>query len=135
MPIPRGIEANTSRPLPRSMPTQIGWPSELVANTSAPVRVYATGGFDQPNWFDVQRCAPSQSCDHLLVTTQTGQIHDVNFSGGGSDLGALYSSAADGHYSPDNAHILWRQQVRSGYNLMIDSKIFVKAAGAKDWRQ
>jgi len=106
-----------------------------LANTSAPVRVYATGGFDQPNWFDVQRCAPSQSCDHLLVTTQTGQIHDVNFSGGGSDLGALYSSAADGHYSPDNAHILWRQQVRSGYNLMIDSKIFVKAAGAKDWRQ
>jgi hypothetical protein len=106
-----------------------------LSNTSAPVRVYSTGSLSQPNWFDVERCGPSQNCDHLLVTTQSGQIHKVDFSGGGSDLGSLYSSAADGHYSPDNAHILWRQQTKSGYNLMIDNRLFAKASGAKDWRQ
>jgi len=105
-------------------------------NTSAPVTIWSSGSNSVPNFFDVQRCGIAPSCDRLLVTTpNSGEIHEVNFTGGGSDLGTLYTSASDGHYSPDNAHILWFHQVQGGSSIMIDNKVFVKGDGAKVWRQ
>jgi len=107
-----------------------------LSNTAAPVTVWSSGSYSVPNWFDVQRCGPSQTCDRMLVTTPGGEVHEVSFSGGGSDLRTLYTNAgSDAHYSPDNAHVLWRQQLRNGTNMMIDNTIFVKGGGSKDWRQ
>jgi hypothetical protein len=106
-------------------------------NTSAPVTVFGSNTGSAPNYFDVQRCGIAPSCDRMLATSGSGvEIHEVVFTGGGTDLGTRYASASDGHYSPDNAHVLWKQQLKTGTNLMIDGKIFVKGGGgAKDWRQ
>ena len=108
-----------------------------LSNPSAPTRIYSTGTLSLPTWFDVARCVGplDASCAKLLVTTQGGLIRLVTFTDfGGTDQGTLYSSAADGHYSPDNSRILWRQQIKSGYQLKIDDQLFLKASGAKDWR-
>jgi hypothetical protein len=112
----------------------------MLSNPYAPVTVYSTGRADQPNWFDVAHCtgALDSSCEKMLVTDISGQIHLVAFDDfGGSDHGVLYSNAADGHYSPDNAHVLWRLQVKGGYQLKIDNGVFVSKGtfGGKDWRQ
>lgn len=108
-----------------------------LSNTAAPVTVWRSGSNGAPAFFDVQRCAPSQSCDKMLVTTPYGgEVHEVSFSGGGTDLGTLYTSASsDAHYSPDNLHILWWHQVQGQSSIMIDNRVFVKASGTKDWRQ
>jgi len=108
-----------------------------LANPYSPVTIYAADGLALAQWFDVARCAGAldASCEKLLVTNQSGQIHLITFNDfGGTDGGVLFTSAADGHYSPDNAHILWRQQIKSGYQLRIDNQIYAKASGAKDWR-
>ena len=108
-----------------------------LANPYSPVTIYRTGSLSLPQWFDVARCAGAlgPDCAKLLVTDQAGGIHLVTFDDfGGTDQGTLFTSAADGHYSPDNAHILWRLQVKSGYQLKIDNQLFAKAGGAKDWR-
>jgi len=108
------------------------------SNIAAPVTIWSSGSNSVPNYFDVQSCGIAPSCDGLLVTTPSGgQIHEVIFTGGGTDLGTLYTSASDGHYSPDNAHILWFHQVQGQSSIMIDNKVFVKGGGfgSKDWRQ
>lgn len=110
-----------------------------LGNTGAPVTVWRSGSNGVPNFFDVQRCGPSQTCDKMLVTTPYGgEIHEVSLSGGGTDLGMLYGpNTSDGHYSPDNAHILWWRQVQGQSSIMIDNKVLVKGGGfgSKDWRQ
>ncbi|HEY1144475.1 MAG TPA: hypothetical protein VGE68_10665 [Sphingomicrobium sp.] len=108
-----------------------------LTNTSAPVTVWRSGSNGAPSFFDVQRCGPSQTCDRMLVTTPYGgEIHEVSFSGGGTDFGKAYGpNTSDGHYSPDNAHILWWRQVQGGSSFMIDNQVFVKGSGSKDWRQ
>ena len=108
-----------------------------LSNTGAPVTVWSSGSNGAPSWFDVQRCGSSQSCDRMLVTTPSGgQVHEVSFSGGGSDLRTVFTSAnSDAHYSPDNAHILWWHQVQGNSSIMIDNNVFVKGGGSKDWRQ
>jgi hypothetical protein len=108
-----------------------------LANPYAPVTIYQADGFSLAQWFDVARCtgALDSSCAKVLVTNGSGQIHLIAFDNfGGTDQATLFTSAADGHYSPDNAHILWRQQIKSGYQLRIDSQVYAKASGAKDWR-
>jgi len=106
-------------------------------NTAAPVTVWRSGSNGVPNSFDVQRCGPSHSCDKMLVTTPYGgEIHEANFTAGGTDLRTVYTSAwNDAHYSPENAHILWARQVQGQSSIMIDNKVFVKGVGTKDWRQ
>lgn len=111
-----------------------------LSNPSAPRRIYSTGSLSLPSWFDVAHCLGplDASCSKLLVTDQAGQIHSVTFDDfGWADRGILYSSASDGHYAPDNSQVLWRQQVKSSYQLKIDNQNF-GAKGtytAKDWRQ
>jgi hypothetical protein len=108
-----------------------------LANPYSPVTIYAADGLALAQWFDVARCAGAldASCSKVLVTNGSGQIHLITFDDfGGTDQATLFTSAADGHYSPDNAHILWRQQIKSGYQLRIDTQIYAKASGAKDWR-
>jgi hypothetical protein len=112
----------------------------MLSNPYAPVTLYTTGSAAQPSWFDVAHCsgALDSSCAKMLVTNQSGVIHLVIFDDfGGTDQGGLYSNAADGHYSPDNAHVLWRLQSKAGYQLKIDNGVLVSKGGfgGKDWRQ
>jgi hypothetical protein len=112
----------------------------MMTNPYAPVTVYRTGDFSLPTWFDVARCAGvlDSSCSTMLVTTRGGVLQLASFDGTGSTPTVLHSpNASDGHYSPDNSHVLWRFQTHSGYQLMIDNSIFVAkgATGPKDWRQ
>jgi hypothetical protein len=113
----------------------------MLSNPSAPLTLYSTGTADQPQWFDVAHCsgALDSTCGKMLVTIPSGVIHLVTFDDfGGTDQGALFpANSTDGHYSPDNAHILWRQQTKAGYQLMIDNGALVAKGGfgGKDWRQ
>lgn len=113
----------------------------MLSNPYAPVTVYQTGDFSLPNWLDVARCtgALDSSCSKILVTTRAGQLQFVAFDdfGGSSPVDLFTKNSVDGHYSPDNGHILWRYQTHSGYQLMIDNGVFVSkgATGVKDWRQ
>ena len=113
----------------------------MLSNPYAAVNVYSTGSLSLPTWFDVARCtgALDSSCSKILVTHPSGVLHLVTFDDfGGTDQGSLYgANSTDGHFSPDNSHILWRQQDRQGYHLMIDNSVFVSkgASGVKDWRQ
>jgi hypothetical protein len=123
-------------------PDGAGINRHMLSNPYAPVSVYRTGSLSLATWFDVARCANAtldSSCSKMLVTTPSGTLHLVTFdSFGGADQGAIHSpNATDGHYSSDNSQILWRQQTHSGYQLMIDNRIFVSkgATGVKDWRQ
>ena len=119
-------------------PTGAGVERHMLSNPYAPTVVYQTGSLSLPSWLDVAHCsgALDASCSKMLVTTPQGILHLVTFDDfGGIDQGALFPAySTDGHYSPDNTHVLWRYQTRS-YQLMIDNKIFVKGSGAKDWRQ
>lgn len=112
----------------------------MLSNPGTPVTVYATGGADIPNWFDVARCAGTldSSCNKMLVTDISGGLHLITMDDfGGTDQGIIYTSAADGHFSPDNAHVLWRLQTKSTYQLKIDNNVFLSKGtfGGKDWRQ
>ena len=113
----------------------------MLGNPYAAVNLYSTGSLSLPSWFDVARCAGplDSSCSKMLVTAPSGVLHLVTFDDfGGTDQGALFgANSTDGHYSPDNSHILWRQQDRQGYHLMIDNTVFLAqgATGVKDWRQ
>lgn len=112
-----------------------------LSNPYAPVTLYSTGSLDQPQWFDVAHCSGSldSSCSKMLVTVPSGVIHLVTFDDfGGTDQGAIFPiNSTDGHYSPDNAHILWRLQTKGGTQLKIDNNVFVSKGtiGGKDWRQ
>jgi hypothetical protein len=123
-------------------PDGAGVNRHTLSNPYAPVTVYKTGSLSLPTWFDVARCsggALDASCSKMLVTAPSGVLHLVTFDDfGGTDQGALYgANSTDGHYSPDNNHILWRQQDRQGYHLMIDNTVFLAKGptGVKDWRQ
>ena len=123
-------------------PDGAGINRHMLSNPYAPVTVYKTGSLSLPTWFDVARCAGGtldSSCSKILVTAPSGVLHLVTFDDfGGTDQGALYgANSTDGHYSPDNSRILWRQQDRQGYHLMINSSVFLSkgATGVKDWRQ
>jgi len=123
-------------------PDGAGVNRHTLSNPYAPVTVYKTGSLSLPNWFDVARCsggALDASCSKMLVTAPSGVLHLVTFDDfGGTDQGALYgANSTDGHYSPDNNHILERQQDRQGYHLMIDNTVFLAKGptGVKDWRQ
>jgi len=113
----------------------------MLSNPYAPVTVYQTGDFSLPNWLDVARCTGTldSSCSKILVTTRAGQLQLVTFDdfGGSQPVNLFTTNSVDGHYSPDNSHILWRYQTHSGYQLMIDNSIFLSkgGTGVKDWRQ
>ena len=113
----------------------------MLSNPYAPVTVYQTNDFSLPNWLDVARCtgALDSSCSKILVTTRAGQLQLVTFDdfGGSQPVNLFTKNSVDGHYSPDNAHILWRYQTHSGYQLMIDNVVWASKGptGVKDWRQ
>jgi len=107
----------------------------MLSNTYAPVTIYQTGSLALPTWFDVAHCGINPDCAKLLVTNQSGQINEITFDG--VDHGTLFSSAADGHYSQDNAHILYRVSTKASQQLKIDGTVLVAKGtfAGKDWRQ
>jgi hypothetical protein len=111
----------------------------MLTDPSAPVNVWNGINYsDLPTWFDVARCSGNldSSCSKILVTNNSGEIHLITFdSMGSTDQGPLFKNAADGHFSSDNSHVLWRQQLKSGYQLMIDSSPYGAKGtyGGKDW--
>src|SRR5205085_939719 len=109
------------------------------SNPSAPVTVWSMANPSSlPNWFDVARCsgALDASCSKFLYTDQSGSLHRVHFdSFGGIDEGVLMAGA-DGHYSPDNSHILYRVSNTTSQQLKIDGTALVSKGtfAGKDWR-
>jgi hypothetical protein len=111
----------------------------MLSNPSAPVTVWSMPNPSSlPSWFDVARCAGAldSSCAFLLYTDQAWNLHRVHFDDfGGTDEGVL-TAGADGHYSPDNAHVLYRLSTRTSQQLMIDGQVLAAKGtfAGKDWR-
>lgn len=110
-----------------------------LSNPSAPVTVWSMGSPSSlPSWFDVARCsgALDSSCSKFLYTDASWNLHRVHFDDfGGTDEGVLMAGA-DGHYSPDNSHILYRVSNKTSQQLKIDSNLLVAKGtfSGKDWR-
>ena len=110
-----------------------------LSNPSAPVTVWSMSNPSSlPSWFDVARCsgALDSSCAKFLYTDGAGNLHRVHFDDfGGTDEGVLMAGT-DGHYSPDNGHILYRLSGKSSQQLKIDSITLLPKGtfAGKDWR-
>jgi WD40 repeat protein len=113
-----------------------------LALPDAPTTVWSRNGASLPGWFDTARCpnGVDSSCQKLLVTDGI-TISAVPYDdfGGGAPV-AVVSNGVNGHYSPDNSEIVFKSQVRNGYQLKVagagGTRTIVSKGdvGSIDWR-
>jgi hypothetical protein len=95
-----------------------------ISNSSAPTPVWSTPNYTSfPSYVDTARCAGilDASCAKFLYTDQSGQTHSVTFDPANSswtDHGVIVAGS-EGHYSPDNASILYKARIKNGMELRI----------------
>ena len=108
----------------------------------APLTVWSHDRADLPSWFDTARCpnGVDEDCSNLILTDGT-TIYAVPYDGfGGGTPVAVVSNGVNGHYSPDNSEIVFKTQVRNGYQLRVSAPSGVRtivakgSVGAIDWR-
>ena len=113
-----------------------------VALPDAPTTIWSRNTNGLPSWFDTARCpnGVDEACSKLILTDGI-TIYAVPFDGfGGGTPVAVVSNGVNGHYSPDNSEIVFKSQVRNGYQLKVSGPSGIRtilargSVGAIDWR-
>lgn len=113
-----------------------------LALPDSPLTIWSHNRADLPGWFDIARCpnGVDASCSKILLTDSI-TIYAVPYDGfGGGTPVAVVSNGIDGHYSPDNSEIVFKSQVRNGYQLKVSGTAGTRTlvakgtVGAIDWR-
>ena len=113
-----------------------------LALPDAPLTIWSRSGAALPSEFDTARCpnGVDSSCSKLVLTDGI-TIYAVPYDGfGGGTPVAVVNNGVRGHYSPDNGEIVFKSQVRNGYQLKVSGASATRTivskgdVGAIDWR-